>query len=128
MSENNKTPEWAILLGVSTERFRVGKGTLRESSKYLWLGAKEAIKDWAYSTDPTGERLYQDVLTALGGTRRSSASKVKTVALAVAHFGLDLDAYGSLNRAYDEARRMAVGSTTEVDPPYTCTCRQHGSH
>lgn len=125
MSTVTITPRWQVLLEDSAKHHAIGKDARREAGKLLWLGCKAAIKSWKPSTDPTGMRLYHRTLTALGGHRKSAASKIKTVALATVEYGLDLDAYGSLNAAYGAAYRMALGSETDIDPVCTCTCAHH---
>lgn len=48
------------------------------------------------------------------------------MALARAVYGLDLEAYGSLNGAYTAAQRMAAGEETDLDP--VCSCRHCTYH
>lgn len=86
----------------------------RLSAQYLWLGAKAAIEGWNSDADPEGDALYESVMDDLGGkARKSAASKIRTVALATVQLDLDLAAYGSLNMAYGQARRLAEGRETD---------------
>lgn len=116
------TPKWKALLQESAVHHAAGRDARREAGRLLWLGAKAAIKTWRPANDPTGERLYRNTLIAIGGARKGSASKIKTVALATVAFGLDTDAYGSLNAAYVAAQRMGLGLETDPDPVCTCNC------
>lgn len=92
--------DWAALLQASADPLRT-KG----SGRLLWQGAKAAIAQRRSANDPMGDTLYRDVLAALGVERKSTASKIKTVALAVEH-GLRVDYYGSLHAAYTAAAEI----------------------
>lgn len=120
---------WESLLNESADYWRKATENKREASKFLWLGAKAAIRTWGaneMNDDLMGEYLYRATLIALGGTRKGSASKIKTVALATKLYGLDIDAYGSLNAAYLEAQRLALGTETTPDPVCcACACHNH---
>lgn len=118
-ASKNRT-KWQDLLDQSRIAHEKGKDARREAGRLMWLGAKEAVKTWRPATDPTGERLYRRTLIALGGSRKGCASKIKTVALAQEHYGLDLNAYGSLSAAYQAAQRLAEGSETDLYP--ICPC------
>lgn len=77
----------------------------------LWQGGRAAIADWVdgpADTDSGAEGLYQEVLGILGESRKGSASKIKTVALAVRNHGLSVVAYPNLAQAYAEAKRLMV--------------------
>lgn len=80
----------------------------KTASNLLWKGAKEGIEGWLpeSATDVSGERLYGDVIEALGKGRKGDASKIKTVAVAVRTHGLDLSVYPNLSKAYAEATRL----------------------
>jgi hypothetical protein len=122
------TPQWRALLEQSTQAHLTGQRAKQDSARLLWLGAKAAVKAWRPSTDPTGERLYRRTLIALGGSRKGSASKIKTVALATVEYDLNLDAYGSLNGAYQAAQRLACGEETDLPPICYCPhCTYHHS-
>src|ERR1700751_2050732 len=69
---------------------KAGKAT-KQAGMLRWKGAKEAIGAFDVTSDD-GEALYNGVKEALGGeARKGDASKVRTVALAVANSGLDLN-------------------------------------
>lgn len=80
----------------------------KQASGLLWTGAQTGIEEWlpGSDTDVSGENLYNDVLGALGKTRKGDASKIKSVALAVKKHGLVLSLYPNLSKAYGEATRL----------------------
>lgn len=78
----------------------------KKASSLLWQGAMIGIEGWDQSTDANGEGLYNEVLTALGKSRKGDASKIRTVALAVANNGLVLASFPNLSKAYAEAVRL----------------------
>lgn len=117
------TNDWRETLNQSATLLdRSTKGRAKATAM-LFDGAKAAIAEWTDSgSDDSGEVLYADVMDALGGRhRKGDASKVRTVALAVANNGLDLDAtttkvvkgkettvpvFPNLASAYKEATRL----------------------
>jgi hypothetical protein len=98
---------WGDMLAKSsTLKARAGKAD-KQAGVLLWNGAKGAISEWTESKiDTTGETLYNDVIAALGRSRKGDASKIKLVALAFTQHGLDLTAHDGLSKAYAEARRL----------------------
>lgn len=97
---------WGDLLQKSTTlKERAGKAS-KQSGEFLWSGAKAAISDWDRAADSSGEALYEDVKEALGESRRGDASKIKTVALAVAGMGLDIEEHPNLSKAYAAAVKL----------------------
>lgn len=80
----------------------------KRASTLLWTGATTAISAWlpSFGDDVSGEAFYNEVLDALGTSRKGDASKIKTVALAVAEDGLVLDTFANLSQAYAEATRL----------------------
>lgn len=77
----------------------------KKAGTLLWKGAVAAIESWLPTSgdDANGEGLYNEVLDALGASRKGDASKIKTVALAVKSKGLDISEAPNLSRAYAEA-------------------------
>lgn len=122
LTTSKRVPKWREFLETSAEHHALGKDARREAGRYLWLGAKAAIKAWRPSSDPTADRLYRNTLIAMGGARKGCASKIKTVALATVAYGLDVNAYGSLGAAYTAAHRMGLGLEADPDPICTCLC------
>lgn len=78
----------------------------KRSSALLWDGAKAGIEAWDSSDDPSAEQFSDEVNSVLGEGRKGDASKIKTVALAVANNGLNLDEFPNLAKAYAEATRL----------------------
>ena len=76
------------------------------ASKLLWNGAKSGIEGWDAENDASAEGFAAEVLAILGTSRKGDASKIKTVALAVANNGLDLDEYDNLAKAYAAATHL----------------------
>lgn len=99
---------WGDLLQKSTALKERGKKATKQSGAFLWNGAQGAIEDWqdTADNDPSGEGLYEDVIEALGRSRKGDASKIKTVGLAVVNNGLVLGMYENLSKAYTEAIRL----------------------
>lgn len=85
----------------------------KTAGKLLWNGAKSGIAQWDSETDASAEIFAADVLAILGSGRKGDASKIKTVALAVAGNGLDLDEYENLSKAY--AAAIALTKTVKVE-------------
>lgn len=119
-------PKWRVFLETVAEYDAAQREARKEASRYLWLGAKAAIKAWRPKSDPTAERLYTSTLNVMGGERKGCASKIKTVALATVAYDLDVNAYGSLSGAYMAARRLALGLDADPDTGCTCLCHHHG--
>lgn len=86
---------------------RAGKAKTRATS-LIWTGAKTGINEWLpkSATDVGAEGFGSEVTAALGKSQKGTASKIKTVALAVREHSLDMDAFDSLSKAYAEARRL----------------------
>lgn len=102
--------EWLILLTESrtaADEAARAAAARRRAGHYMWTGAKALIAEWNSDDDPDAENLYALALGALGKSRKSAASKIKTVALASRDLDLHPDCYGSLSEAYRNARRMA---------------------
>jgi len=80
----------------------------KRASMLLWTGAVTAINAFLpnFDDDASAEGFYNEVLEALGTARKGDASKIKTVALAVAEDGLVLDTFENLSKAYAEATRL----------------------
>lgn len=116
---NTDQPGWAVLLSQSRtaadEAARI-TALRRQAGVYLWAGARALIDDWNSDIDPDADLLYHSALDAVGKNRKSSASKIKTVALATRDFDLHPDCYGNLNEAYRNARRLATVLGTSTEP------------
>ncbi len=82
----------------------------RQAGVYLWAGATALIDQWNCDADPLGDDLYHRALDALGKTRKSAASKIRTVALATRDVDLHPQCYASLNEAYRNAKRLTETS------------------
>lgn len=85
----------------------------RRAGTYLWAGAKALIEVWNCDEDPDGDLLYSRALDSLGKTRKSAASKIRTVALATRDVDLHTQCYSSLNEAYRNARRLSEELVSE---------------
>lgn len=117
------TPEfdkgsWQSTLKRSADLQIKSSNDRKKASILLWDGAKAGINSWNEETaseDVSGENLYNEVLKALGKSRKGDASKIKTVAVAVRNHGLSLVAYPNLAKAYTEAVRLTKTVQTEAD-------------
>lgn len=114
-TETNKANDPAVKTWVKTlaasEKARISsEASGKKASALLWDGAVGAITEWDRSGDPDGNTLYEEVKAALGGDhRKGDASKIKTVAQAVANHGLDIDEMPNLSKAYSAARDLMKG-------------------
>ena len=102
---------WQETMAKAVEQF--GKAgdlaarTSKEKKKagiLLWDGAQAAIAAWDKAADPGAEVLAEELKAVLGDSRKGDVSKIKTVALAVAHKGLHPSDYPNLSKAYAAAR------------------------
>lgn len=126
MSENTNTPDvatpetetnepavktWAKTLEASEKARVSAEKNGKKAGILLWDGAVGAITEWDKSSDPDGSTLYDEVKDALGGDhRKGDASKIKTVAMAVANHGLDLNDFPNLSKAYKAASDLTKGA------------------
>lgn len=103
-------PEWRTLLTASrTNAEEAAKATAlrKQAGALLWAGAVALIETWNCDADPDGDGVYTAALEAIGKSRKSAASKIRTVALATRDFDLHTNCYSSLNEAYRNAKRFA---------------------
>lgn len=113
--KTNKTNDpavktWAKTLAASEKARVSAEASGKKATALLWDGAVGAITEWDQSGDPDGNELYEQVKTALGGDhRKGDASKIRTVAMAVANHNLDIDEHPSLSKAYNAARDLMKG-------------------
>lgn len=110
-------PAWLDLLNksrTSADEAAHAAALRKQAGEYLWAGAKALIAQWNSDHDPDAALLYEMALEAIGKNRKSSASKIKTVALAVRDLDLHPDCYGNLNEAYRNAKRLEL--TTSATP------------
>lgn len=105
---------WQEILTKAAEQFgkagSLAERTTKEKKKaglLLWDGAQAAINDWDSANDPSAEVLSNAVKEVLGESRKGDVSKIKTVALAVAHKNLDMSEYVNLSRAYAAAKALS---------------------
>lgn len=100
---------WTTLAAsrTSAEEAARAAAARRRAGVYLWRGAVMLIEQWNSDADPDGDRLYAAALDALGTTRKSAASKIRTVALATRDVDLHPQCYGTLHEAYRNAKRLA---------------------
>ncbi len=103
MARKNNT--WQDTLSTAITTAEKGKEYAAKARSLVWEGAKGAISEWDGGADDTGERLYDDIKAVMGESRKGTASKIKTVALA-SLAGLDLNEYPSLSKAFTAARAM----------------------
>ena len=108
------TGPWQEILTKAADQFgKVGDlatRTAKEKKKaglLLWDGAVAAIKDWDSDADPSAEVLGNEIMAVLGESRKGDVSKIRTVARASAHRGLNLGDYENLSRAYAAARALS---------------------
>lgn len=106
---------WQNTLSRSAVLFDKSAGDRKRATVLLWDGAKSGIESWLpeSSTDAGAELLSVEMLNIMGKGRKGDVSKIKTVAVAVKHHGLDLDGTNvkgkpivNLSMAYAEARRL----------------------
>lgn len=113
-------PMWMDLLNrsrtTSDEAARAA-ALRKQAGAYLWAGAKALIEEWDSERDSDAVLLYTQALDAIGKNRKSSASKIKTVALATRDLDLHPDCYGNLNEAYRNAKRLEVTGSMSETPP-----------
>lgn len=105
---------WQAVLGKAATLFDRSSAGRKRASELLWKGAVEGINSWDQSIDSGAENLYNEVLAALGKARKGDASKIKTVALAVKHHGLEVAVYPNLSKAYAEATRLSKTIANEA--------------
>lgn len=103
MARKNNT--WQDTLSTAITTAEKGKEYAAKARGLVWEGAKGAISEWDGGADDTGEALYDDIKSVMGESRKGTASKIKTVALA-SLAGLDLNEYPSLSKAFTAARAM----------------------
>lgn len=122
MSNTTDTPtyakgSWQDSLQQSSSLLDRSTKARKRASQLLWTGATTAINAWLPNVDDdvTAETFYGEVLEALGTPRKGDASKIKTVALAVAENGLVLDTFENLSKAYAEATRLRKTEREEKD-------------
>lgn len=102
--------DWRVLLEASrTSAEEAARATAlrKQAGLLLWKGALALIETWNSDLDPDADNLYAAALDAVGKSRKSAASKIRTVALATRDLDLHPDCYGNLNEAYRNARRLA---------------------
>lgn len=106
---------WQNTLSRSAALFQKSGNDRKRATVLLWDGAKTGIQSWLpeSSTDAGAELLSTEMLGIMGKGRKGDVSKIKTVAVAVKHHGLDLDGTNvkgkpitNLAMAYAEARRL----------------------
>lgn len=89
----------------------------KQAGTYLWSGARLLIEEWNADRDPDGDDLYHTALDSLGKSRKSAASKIRTVALATRDLDLHVQCYGSLNEAYRNAKRLETALVEQPEQP-----------
>lgn len=107
-AETEEITGWRkTLADASALKDRAGKAN-KKAATLLWDGAQDAVNEWLPKSDGDrgGEGLYNEVMDALGKSRKGDASKIKTVALAVKEHSLVMGQFPSLSKAYTEAVRL----------------------
>lgn len=101
---------WQDTMQKSSVLAKRGDDAKKKAGVLLWTGTQAAIETWLPNVDAdvSAEGLYEEVKDALGESRKGDASKIKTVAVAVAHHGLDLSSSKNLSQAYNAARALTV--------------------
>lgn len=108
------TGPWQEILTKAAEQFNKAGDIGNRAAKakktaglLLWDGAQAAINGWDKDADPSAEALSNEIKDVLGESRKGDVSKIKTVALAVAHKGLNMEDYLNLSRAYAAAKALS---------------------
>lgn len=106
---------WQHDLQQSSALLARSEANRKKAGELLYNGATAAINAWlpGADKDASGEGLQSEVLAALGENYKGTASKIKTIAVAVHQKGLVFSDYPSIAKAY--AAAIAVTKTAEVE-------------
>lgn len=109
---------WQATIVQSAAIKKRGDAAAAKAGTLLWTGAQAGVTDWlggAAEEDGSGEGLYNELVSLMGKSRRGDANKIKTVAIAAKNDGLVLSTFPSLNKAYNEAKRLTVTAVQDKD-------------